>query len=180
MADTTKCDGLEGQIAFRNASRKAGSPAVGADYIMVIRGYEELTFLTKTHGVPILKNDEKVEYTSTHGVKDAVAGYIQTLNTLNVTFIDDKEGKVIDSLNEIKVLCTEDLEILYFKGRTLSDMKYHGRLSFASIHQGEPIEGDSEGTSAPSQIPAEITGHWLPAKYDENKEDILDVLEGLI
>ena len=177
MADT--CDALTGQIAFRNASRKAGTPAVGADYIMVIRGYEELSFLTRTHGVPVLKNEEKIEYSTTHGVKDATPGYLQTLNTLNVTFMDDLDNTVQEMLDEIKVNCIEDLEILYFKGRTLESMKYHGSLSLASIHQGEPIEGDNEASTTPSQITVEISGHWTPAKYKEDKEDIKEALEGL-
>jgi len=174
------CDGLAEQIAFKNASNKIGSPATGADYIMVIKGYEEITFMVRTHSVPVIKNGEVIEYSSTHGVKQEGMGYVQTHNILPVTLMDDLNNEMSKAINKMILNREDDLEVLYFKGRTIKDMVYIGRLTNSFFTRDEPTEGDNEATTAPSQLTLELHGDFLPAECEDNKEEIKDVLSGLI
>ncbi len=170
------------QRRFRKANENAFfQPTVGADHIMVIKGYENLTFAVKTHGVGVLKNDETVEYTTTHGVKTARDGYIQTYNTLQVQFMEDDKDIVQQLLDDIKLSGkNNNLEVAFFKGKKLDDIHFLGIMENAIISQGEPIEGDSENTTTPTNIQVELKGHWYPKSVGAKSEEFLNAVQGLV
>jgi hypothetical protein len=170
------------QRKFRKAQESLFFPSVGADYIMVIKGYEELTLAVKTHNVGVLKNDEAVEYSTTHGVKTARDGFIQTYNDLALTFIDDEGGKVNALLDDIILGGkNNNLEVAFFKGRTEEALKkgFIGIIESGIITRGDPIEGDNENTTTEATIQAQLKGHWYPKSAGATPQDFFEAMGGL-
>ena len=148
---------------YQKEDRKQGNVVVGADFIMVIKGYEHLTFSIKTNSLPMLKN-EKIEYTTTHGVKSYNDGYLQTLNDLTVTFMERDSLTIKNTIEKILLLDeNEDLQISFFVGRNIKETTLWGRLECASIFMEDNPEADSEATTSPFTISANISGHYVPA-----------------
>ena len=151
------------QKAFATADRKQGNVIVGADFTMVIKGHELMTFNIKTNSLPMLKNGEKVEYTTTHGVKTHNDGYLQTLNDIPVTFME-RDSLVVKNFIE-KILLedkNETLHIDFYVGRTVEKTRLWGTLKFASLIVEDSPEADSEATTTPVTISVTVSGHYEP------------------
>ncbi|SFV56139.1 hypothetical protein MNB_SUP05-5-912 [hydrothermal vent metagenome] len=147
---------------FQVADRKQGNVVTGADFVMIIGGYEHLTFSIKTNSLPMLKN-EKVEYTTTHGVKSFNDGYLQTFNDLPVSFMERDSVIIKNTIEAIQLSDENDeLEIVFLVGRTLEDMQLWGVLKNASIFIEDNPEADSESTTSPFTISANVAGHYYP------------------
>jgi len=170
------------QRRFRKANEALFfNPTVGADHLMVIRGYENLTFAVKTHNIGVLKNDETVEYSTTHGVKTGRDGYIQTYNDLAISFTEDDRDVVQQLLDDIKLSGKNNhLEVAFFKGKKLEDAHFLGIIENGIIAQGDPIEGDSENTTTPSVIQVQLKGHWYPVSAGAKPDEFLNAVKGLM
>ena len=170
---------ITGTKFFTRADKGQGGVALGADFTLVIGGYEHLTFSIQTHALPMLKN-EKVEFTSTHGVKMSEDGYIQTLNDIPVTFMERNNAVVKKTLEEI--LLSGDngsLELRFYQGRTVESTNLWGKMVFSSIFIEDNPEADVESTTAPLKIQASITGHYEPNGDIVNATDLtLNALSG--
>jgi hypothetical protein len=151
------------QKSFTVASKSKDKKLIGADAVMIIKGYEDMSFLIKTNSLPMLKNDETIEYNTIHGAKTSESGKIQTLNELPVTFMENQSTYVKDT---IETIVTEDkndeLEIEFYVGRDVENMKLWGTLQYASIVLGDFPEADTEATTTPMTITATIKGHYFP------------------
>ena len=160
---------IESTKFFVTQDNKQGNVVTGADFLMVIKGYENLTFNIRTNSLPMLKN-EKIEYTTTHGVKTKAEGYLQTLNDLTVTFMEREDTAVKDTIEEIQLSDENDeLEITFLVGRTLDDSTLWGTLVGASIFIEDSPEADSESTTTPFTISANVSGHYYPKEGDAEK-----------
>ena len=150
---------------FVGQDRKAGHVSVGADYVMVIEGYEHLTFSIKTNGLPTLK-DDKIEYSTTHGVKTVAEGRVQTLNDIQVTFMN--RDQITDAKDVVEEIILKDLndnlKVSFYKGRKLDDMKPYGKMVYASIFVEDTPEADTEATTTPQTYTVSISGHYEPAE----------------
>jgi hypothetical protein len=159
---------FETQKSFIIADRKLGKKLLGADVTMVIKGYEHLTFFVKTNGLPTLKNDEKVEYSTVHGAKNSQDGYLQLLNDIQVTFM---ENDALLAKNTLEKILLEDkngdLEVDFFAGRTIEKTRHWGTLKYASVFLADAPEADSEATTTPLTISATISGQYMPSVIDE-------------
>jgi len=155
---------FETQKSFLEADRKTGRKLVGADVTMVIKGHEDLTFFVKTNGLPTLKNDEQVEYNTTHGVKTKQDGYLQTLNEVTVSFMENEPLYV---KNKFEKLLLEDkngeIEIDFFAGRTIESTNHWGTMKYCNLVLSEAPEGDSEGTTSTLAWSVTINGHYFPS-----------------
>jgi len=164
MAISTR---FETQKIFRTADKKLGKHLVGADFVMVVRDLPHMTFLVKSHTLPMLKN-ELVEYTTTHGAKSGQEGYIQTWNEIQVTF---SERDSIIAKTSIERLMLEDknngLKIDFYAGRTIDKTRIWGHLVDASFYIEDNPDTDSEDTTTPFVFTATIRGHYEPSKITE-------------
>jgi len=155
---------FETQKVFLEAGIKTGRTLVGADITMVIKGEETLTYFVKTNGLPMLKNDEQVEKTSTHGVKMKQDGYLQNLNEIQVSFI---ENEALYVKNQLEKILLEDrngeIEIDFYAGRTIESTNHWGTMKYCNIVIADNPEGDAESTSTPMNITATINGHYFPS-----------------
>ena len=173
--DTTKR--IDTQTIFHQADRLMGKTITGQDFIMVITDYPHLTFNIKTNALPTLKNSEKIEYTTTHGVKTYNEGQLQTYNELSVTFIERDSLLINETLNTILMEDKNgDLTIEFFAGRTIAKARHWGSLEYASILLEEGGEADSEAGTTPLSRTATLVGHYKPSRFGV----LLPVLEGVI
>ena len=156
---------FETQRAFLEADRKTGQKVVGADVTIVVKGYEGISFLVKTSGLPMLKNAETVEYSTTHGVKTVQDGYLQTLNEISISFM---ENDALNAKHFVETILLEDkngdIEIDFYIGRTIEDTSHWGTLKYAVITSDDNPEGDSESTTTPLAISIVAKGHYFPSK----------------
>jgi len=156
---------FETQKSFLVATKGKNKKVLGSDFVMIIKGYEGLSFQIKTNGLPTIKNDESVEYNTIHGVKTVQEGRIQTLNEIQVTFNEDDaftaketiEGIILEDKND-------ELEIEFYAGRDIEEMKLWGTLTFASIHLADNAEADIEATTTPLSLSATLKGHYFPSE----------------
>ncbi len=169
------------QRAFRKATDSHYFPAVGADYVMVISGYEKLSLAVKTHQAGALKNDETIEYSTIHGAKTGRDGYIQTWNILPITFMDDSKDKVMTIIDDIKTNGDNNkLEVAFFKGRIIDEMSFLGIIEDGILTNSERPEGDNEGVTAVGSIPTELKGHWFPQSMGASPKGFLEAMGGLM
>lgn len=169
------------QRAFRQASDNNFFPSVGADYVMIIEGYEALSFAVKTHQAGALKNDETIEYSTIHGVKTGRDGYLQTWNVLPLTFIDDMSENVMNTLDAIKTNGSNNyLKVAFFKGRTIDEMSFLGIIENGILTNAERPDADNEATTAVGSVTAELKGHWFPKAMGANPTNFLDAMGGLM
>lgn len=169
------------QRQFRKATDSNYFPAVGADYVMVISGYEKLSLAVRTHQAGALKNDETIEYSTIHGAKTGRDGYLQTWNILPLTFMDDSADKVMTILDDIKTNGVNNkLEVAFFKGRTIEEMIFLGIIEDGILTNAERPEGDNEGVTAVGSISAELKGHWYPESMGASPKRFLDAMGGLM
>ena len=150
------------QKTFLVADRLQGKKLVGSDIIVLIKGYEMLTFSVKTATVPTLKNSEGIEYTTTHGAKTSQEGYVQTYNEVPITFDENHLMFVKNTIEGIIKDDDNDLEVEYFAGRTITDARHLGTLTNAYITLEEGIEADKESSTTPVTVTAQLKGHYEP------------------
>jgi len=135
---------IDTQKVFVTADRKMGNVMVGADAVMVIEGHELLTFNIKTHSLPMMKNDEFVEYTTTHGVKTYNNGYLQSYNQLPVSFLERDSLIVKTALEKIQLGDdNQNLTVHFFVGKEVVKTRYWGSLQYASIGLSDSPDADS-------------------------------------
>jgi len=159
---------IDTQKIFHQADRMMGGVVTGQDFIMIIEEFPHLTFNIKTNTLPILKNGEKIEYTTTHGVKTFNEGQLQTLNDITVSFIERQSMIVNETLNNILIEDkNEDLTIHFLAGRKLESARYWGSLEYASITREDNPDADSESGTTPLNIQAGISGHYNPSRITE-------------
>lgn len=151
------------QKTFLTADRLQGKKLVGSDVIVLIKGYEMLTFFVKTATVPTLKNSEAIEYTTTHGAKTSQEGYIQTYNEVPITFDENHLMFVKNTIEGIIKDDDNDLEVEYFAGRRIEDAVHLGTLKNAYITLEEGIEADKESSTTPVTVNAQLKGHYAPS-----------------
>lgn len=165
---------LETSKFMATKDKKQGSIVAPSDFIMKIQGFEHLTFNVKTNGLPVIKND-KIEYTTPHGVKMVDSGVIQTLNSLPVTFME-RENKTVEK--EIEGILAsgenEELVIEFYMGKDLKNAVLWGTLENASIFTEDSPEADSEGTTSAFTLTKNISGHYYP--QDVKTVDVLSIL----
>ena len=151
------------QKAFAIAEKSLDKKLTGADAVIIVSGYENTAFMIKTSSLPMIKNDESVEFTGIHGVKTSEEGKIQTYNELPVTFMENQSLFIKEVVEQI---ITEDkndeLEIEFWVGRDITNMKLWGKLQYASIHNGDYPEADTEAGTAPMNLSFTLKGHYFP------------------
>ena len=164
------------QKSFVVADKSKDKKLIGADAVMIIKGYENISFLIKTNSLPMLKNDENIEYNTLHGAKTQEAGLIQTYNELPVTFMENQSTYVKDTIEKIIMEDKNDeLEIEFYTGRDIENMKLWGTLQYAKIVLGDYPEADTEATTTPMTITATIGGHYFPPE-DEVRVNLKNTL----
>jgi len=160
---------VDTQKAFLTADRKMGNVTVGSDAVMVISGHELLTFNVKTHSLPMMKNNEFVEYSTTHGVKTYNEGYLQSYNQIPVTFME-RDSLIVKTMLEKIQLSGEDnmnLTVHFFVGKEVVKTRYWGSLQFASVGLDDAPDADAESSTTPMMITANIVGHYTPSLVTE-------------
>ena len=164
---------FETQKAFTTATKARDKKITGADMVMIISGYENLSFNIKTHSLPMIKNDESIETVGLHGVKTQEDGYPQTFNELQVTFNENQSFLAKETIESIIIEGKNDeLEINFYGGRDMDAMRHWGKLSYAHIGISDNPEGDVEGTSTAMSISATVKGHY---EVPENKGDTVSI-----
>jgi hypothetical protein len=160
---------LDTQKVFLTADRKMGNLALGSDAVMIIQGHELLTFNVKTHSLPVMKNNEPVEYTTVHGVKTYNRGYLQTYNQLPVGFME-RDSLIVKNMIEKIQLSGDDAQNLtmhFFIGKTVEKTRYWGSLESADLFLDDAPDADVESNTTGLTITANAVGHYTPSLVTE-------------
>ncbi len=153
------------QEGFVAANKMLGDVEVGADAIMVIKGYEFATFLISSHSLPTALHKETVPLTTNRGVETSIVGYTQTLNNISVTF-NDKQSGLAKTIIESLLLEGNNggLEILFFTGREITNMLPVAKMVEVSLIVSEGWEFESSNTTEQTQTSVAFEGHYQPIK----------------
>jgi hypothetical protein len=171
---------MDTQKVFHQADRMMGKVITGQDFILIIEEYPHLTFNIKSNSIPILKNGDKVEYTTTHGVKTTQEGQLQTLNDIPISFIERSSLIVNTTLEQILIEDDNgDLTVHILAGKTLETARYWGSLEYSSIIREDNPEADTESGTTPLTIQATLSGHYNPSRLTEATA-IIDTLVSLV
>ncbi len=147
---------------FVTAGKFLGKNTLGSDLIMYISGYELLTFFVKVSGLPAIKNDEPVQLV-TRGVKTSIPNYVQTENTIQISF-NEKDSLLVKTLIETILLEGKNgnLELNFFMGRILTDMQLWGQLAATTISFEDLPQASVTDTTEPLELTITATGHYIP------------------
>ena len=147
---------------FITAEKGAGDVLASSSFYLVIKGFEHLTFMSATHGLPVLKNGI-IEYSTPTGNKTFGKGKTQTYNQIPVTF-NEREG--MDVKNAIECIQTSgqngDLEVGFYvgDGEHIASKPW-GILSNAFVVVEDSPEADAEGSETPAKQTIMIHGHYF-------------------
>jgi hypothetical protein len=153
---------------FVTANKFLGNTTIGSDFLMVISGYELTTFFVKTHGLPSVLQDGNVELT-TRGVKTSIPDYIQTLNTIQVTF-NERDSLLAKTLIETILLEGKNgsLEVRFFAGKTILDTQLWGKMFSCQVTMDSLPQVSVDDVSTPLELTVSLKGHYIPSKLQRS------------
>ncbi|MFT7880426.1 MAG: hypothetical protein ABXS91_08540 [Sulfurimonas sp.] len=150
---------------FIIAEKGAGDVLASSSAYLVIKGFEHLTFMTKTHSLAVVKNGV-IEYSTPTGNKTFGKGKNQTYNQIPISF-NEREG--MDVKQAIECIQTSgrngELEVEFFigDGEHVASRSW-GKLFAGFIVVEDNPEADSEGSETPLSQSVTLHGHYFPDK----------------
>lgn len=155
---------------FIIAEKGAGDILASSSAYLVIKGFEHLTFFTKTFNLAVAKNGI-IEYSTPTGNKTFGKGKNQTYNQMQLAF-NEREG--LDVKQAIECIQTSgqngELEVEFFIGdgeRVAT--KSWGKLFAGYIAVEDSPETDAEGSETPMTFTVTLHGHYFPDKPSINE-----------
>lgn len=148
---------------FILAEKGAGDVLASSSFYLVVKGFEHLTFMSATHGLPVLKNGV-IEYSTPTGNKTFGKGKTQSYNQIPVTF---NERENMDVKNAIECIQTSgrngELEVGFYvgDGEHIASKPW-GTLSHGFLVVEDSPEADSEGSETPAKQSIMFHGHYFP------------------
>ncbi len=155
---------------FITAEKGAGDVLASSSSYVVIKGFEHLTFMTKTHSLPVVKNGV-IEYSTPTGNKTFGKGKNQSYNQIPLTF---NERENLDVKQAIEMIQTSgkngELEIEFYigDGEQIAS-KLWGKASHGFIVVEDGVESDAEGSETPMSQTATLHCHYFPACPEINE-----------
>lgn len=150
---------------FIVAEKGAGDVLASSSAYLVIKGFEHLTFMTKTFSLAIVKNGV-IEYATPTGNKTFGKGKNQSYNQIPISF---NERENMDVKQAIECIQTSglngELEVEFFigDGEQVASKSW-GKLIAGYIMVEDNPETDSEGSETPMSHSITLHGHYFPDK----------------
>ncbi len=160
---------------FMVAEKGAGDVLASSSAYLVIKGFEHLTFFTKTFNLATVKNGV-IEYSTPTGNKTFGKGKNQSYNQIPISF---NERENLDVKQAIECIQTSghngELEVEFFigDGEQVASKSW-GKGIFGFIVVEDNPESDSEGSETPMSYSATLHCHYFP-----NKPVINEALKGV-
>ena len=160
---------------FLVAEKGAGDVLASSSAYVVFKGFEHLTFMTKTFSLATVKNGV-IEYSTPTGNKTFGKGKNQTYNQIPISF---NERENLDVKNAIECIQTSghngELEVEFFIG----DGEHVASKSWGTAVMGFVVvednpEADAEGSETPMSHSIMLHCHYFP-----NKPIINEALKGI-
>ncbi len=160
---------------FLVAEKGAGDVLASSSAYVVIKGFEHLTFMTKTFSLAVIKNGV-IEYSTPTGNKTFGKGKNQTYNQIPISF---NERENLDVKNAIECIQTSghngELEVEFFIGDgELVASKSWGTAVMGYVVVEDNPEADAEGSETPMSQSIMLHCHYFP-----NKPIINEALKGI-
>jgi len=148
---------------FIVAEKGAGDVLASSSAYLVIKGFEQLSFMTASFNLPTLKNGV-IEYATPTGNKTFGKGKNQSYVQLPITF-NEREG--MDVKSAIECIMTSghngELEIDYYIGDgELIESKMWGTAVLGYIVVEDTPEADAEGSETPMKQSITLHAHYFP------------------
>lgn len=155
---------------FIIAEKGAGDVLASSSAYLVIKGFEHLTFMAKTHSLAVVKNGV-IEYSTPTGNKTFGKGKNQTYNQIPISF---NERENLDVKNAIECIQTSghngELEVEFFigDGEHVASKSW-GKAVLGYIVVEDNPEADSEGSETPMSHSIMLHCHYFPDKPNINE-----------
>ncbi|NOR58057.1 MAG: hypothetical protein GQ474_05990 [Sulfurimonas sp.] len=160
---------------FIIAEKGAGNVLASSSAYIVIKGFEHLTFMTKTFSLAVIKNGI-IEYSTPTGNKTFGKAKNQTYNTIPISF-NEREG--MDVKDAIECIQTSghngELEVEFFigDGEHVASKSWGKAIAGFIVVEDNP-EADSEGSETALSHSVTLHCHYFP-----NKPTINESLKGI-
>lgn len=158
---------LKQQQAAINQVTALGEIAIASEYLMVIEGYEHLTFLTKGFALPLASAEEKIDVFLAGGIVTHTSPMAKTDFSHGLTITETVPGHALELFEAVayerSITHRTKFNFTIYQG-TVAEHVRKWPCSSALLHGFEPPEIDGENRTQIMQYAGNIAYHCFGSK----------------